>query len=110
MDRVLLLTLILIILCIFLLIEDCQLKCQELDDCLGFSVQLFKKCYLKKSIDQNETKSSNNFISGPKFCPIDGDWSDFGLWLPCSSICGNGTMRRFRTCTDPEPKYGGTVL
>ena len=48
-----------------------------------------------------------NYISGPKFCPIDGNWSEYDLWLPCSPMCGNGTSRRFRFCTNPEPSYNG---
>ena len=39
--------------------------------------------------------------------PIDGGWSDFGLWMPCSKSCGQGTKRRFRFCNDPMPTYGG---
>ena len=27
--------------------------------------------------------------------------------MPCSKSCGNGTMRRFRYCTNPLPKYNG---
>ncbi|VDH97638.1 Hypothetical predicted protein [Mytilus galloprovincialis] len=45
-------------------------------------------------------------------CPIDGDWSSFGSWSPwslCNVTCGGGTKSRSknRTCTNPEPKYGG---
>ncbi|CAG2209649.1 Coadhesin,Hemicentin-1,Thrombospondin-2 [Mytilus edulis] len=45
-------------------------------------------------------------------CPIDGEWSSFGSWSPwssCNVTCGGGTKSRSknRTCTNPEPKYGG---
>ncbi|XP_052105471.1 SCO-spondin-like, partial [Mytilus californianus] len=45
-------------------------------------------------------------------CPIDGGWSSFGSWSPwssCNLTCGGGTKSRNqnRTCTNPEPKYGG---
>ncbi|CAC5415827.1 Coadhesin,Hemicentin-1,Thrombospondin-2,Mucin-like protein [Mytilus coruscus] len=45
-------------------------------------------------------------------CPIDGGWSSFGSWSPwssCNLSCGGGTKSRNhnRTCTNPEPKYGG---
>ena len=58
-----------------------------------------------------ETKiiDSQEVISGPKNCQINGNWSDFGLWMPCTKSCGNGTKRRFRFCTNPKPKFGGEV-
>ncbi|CAG2209647.1 Coadhesin,Hemicentin-1,Thrombospondin-2,Mucin-like protein [Mytilus edulis] len=48
----------------------------------------------------------------PVPCPIDGDWSSFKSWSPwssCNVTCGGGTKSRSknRTCTNPEPKYGG---
>ena len=59
--------------------------------------------------NEMETKiiDSQEVISGPKNCQINGNWSDFGLWMPCSKSCGNGTKRRFRFCTNPKPKFGG---
>ena len=39
--------------------------------------------------------------------PIHGNWSEYGLWTPCTKSCGNGTMRHFRFCSNPKPKYGG---
>ncbi|XP_056000284.1 hemicentin-1-like isoform X2 [Ostrea edulis] len=45
-------------------------------------------------------------------CPIDGGWSEFGDWDEwgvCSVTCDGGsqTRDRRRTCTQPEPQYGG---
>jgi hypothetical protein len=42
-------------------------------------------------------------ISGPKNCPIHGNWSDYINWTPCK----NGKEKGFRFCTNPEPKYEG---
>ena len=86
-------------------IKECQSKCQEEENCVGFSLKSDRKCILKNKM---ETKiDTPEFICGPKNCQINGNWSDFGLWMPCSKSCGNGTKRRFRFCTNPKPKYGG---
>ena len=72
---------------------------------MGFSLESDQKCHLKNKM---ETKvDTPEVISGSKNCQINGNWSDFGLWMPCSKSCGNGTKRRFRFCTNPKPKYGG---
>ena len=90
-------------------IKKCQAKCQEETDCIGFSIKLASEisCYLKKNMNTNVTKTYNNYLSGPKNCPINGAWTEYGLWTPCSKFCGNGTMRKFRFCTNPEPAYEG---
>ncbi|XP_076099012.1 SCO-spondin-like isoform X4 [Mytilus galloprovincialis] len=41
-------------------------------------------------------------------CPIDGIWSNWNEWTACSMSCGRGSQSRNRTCSDPEPQYGGT--
>ncbi|CAH3195719.1 unnamed protein product [Porites evermanni] len=40
-------------------------------------------------------------------CPVDGMWSDWGAWSPCSETCGNGTRSRKRSCNNPTPDHGG---
>ncbi|KAL5248186.1 hypothetical protein ACHWQZ_G017384 [Mnemiopsis leidyi] len=40
-------------------------------------------------------------------CPVDGGWSDYGVWSECSADCGTGTKSRTRTCTNPAPANGG---
>ncbi|XP_061186916.1 coadhesin-like [Saccostrea echinata] len=45
-------------------------------------------------------------------CPIDGGWSEFGAWDEwgvCTVTCDGGSQSRDRrrTCTQPEPQYGG---
>nr|XP_040571099.1 SCO-spondin-like isoform X1 [Lepeophtheirus salmonis] len=42
-------------------------------------------------------------------CKIDGGWSIWTKWTPCSSTCGTGTKSRFRSCSNPIPKYGGKI-
>ncbi|XP_063400323.1 A disintegrin and metalloproteinase with thrombospondin motifs adt-1-like isoform X2 [Mytilus trossulus] len=45
-------------------------------------------------------------------CPVNGGWSSYGNWSPwtsCTVPCGGGSQSRdrSRTCSNPEPKYGG---
>ncbi|XP_052105125.1 uncharacterized protein LOC127738077 isoform X2 [Mytilus californianus] len=40
-------------------------------------------------------------------CPVDGGWTDYGEWSPCTKSCGTGERFRTRTCTSPAPAYGG---
>ncbi|CAG2209655.1 Hemicentin-1,Coadhesin,Thrombospondin-2,Thrombospondin-1,Mucin-like protein [Mytilus edulis] len=58
------------------------------------------------------TTETSAFLCNSMACPIDGEWSSFGSWSPwssCNVTCGGGTKSRSknRTCTNPEPKYGG---
>ena len=38
---------------------------------------------------------------------VDGNWSEWGEWEPCSATCGGGEQIRGRTCTNPPPAFGG---
>ena len=38
---------------------------------------------------------------------VDGGWSDWDDWQPCSVTCGIGTRIRQRTCNNPTPSNGG---
>ncbi|XP_015748427.1 PREDICTED: uncharacterized protein LOC107328204 [Acropora digitifera] len=38
---------------------------------------------------------------------IDGGYTDWSSWGPCSVSCDTGTQRRSRTCTNPRPFAGG---
>ena len=39
--------------------------------------------------------------------PVDGAWSDWGAWGPCSVSCAGGTQIKIRTCSQPGPLWGG---
>ncbi|XP_026757308.2 uncharacterized protein LOC113516991, partial [Galleria mellonella] len=43
-----------------------------------------------------------------KHCILDGGWSVWGSWSPCSQSCGAGKRSRIRSCTRPIPANGGT--
>ncbi|KAI2661698.1 Properdin [Labeo rohita] len=41
-------------------------------------------------------------------CPVQGGWSEWGNWQPCSVTCANGIKKRRRTCSEPIPQCGGS--
>ncbi|XP_078597011.1 uncharacterized protein LOC144873487 [Branchiostoma floridae x Branchiostoma japonicum] len=38
---------------------------------------------------------------------VNGGWSQWTDWAPCSVTCGNGTHERWRQCNSPPPKEDG---
>ncbi|XP_066289406.1 A disintegrin and metalloproteinase with thrombospondin motifs 16-like isoform X2 [Branchiostoma lanceolatum] len=38
---------------------------------------------------------------------VDGGWSPFSEWAPCSRTCGGGITYKERDCNNPRPQYGG---
>ncbi|XP_074624581.1 SCO-spondin-like isoform X5 [Acropora palmata] len=51
--------------------------------------------------------SSESRLCNQNPCPVDGRWSLWKPWGPCSLTCAGGVQRRIRTCSNPPPKYGG---
>lgn len=42
-------------------------------------------------------------------CTVHGGWTAWSSWSQCSATCGIAVKTRRRTCSNPEPKYGGRV-
>ena len=38
---------------------------------------------------------------------MDGEYTQWGAFTPCTTSCGNGIQTRSRNCTDPAPLHGG---
>lgn len=48
-----------------------------------------------------QIKSKINFFS------VDGNWSGWKPWGPCTKSCGRGSQTSSRSCTNPPPTNGG---
>ena len=38
----------------------------------------------------------------------DGNWTRWTAWSKCTRLCGGGIQSRSRTCTNPQPSFGGS--
>lgn len=54
-------------------------------------------------------KQPIEIISFEYLYTVDGSWANWGAWMICSSTCGEGVMRRDRSCSDPAPLGKGEV-
>ncbi|XP_022785365.1 A disintegrin and metalloproteinase with thrombospondin motifs adt-1-like isoform X2 [Stylophora pistillata] len=40
-------------------------------------------------------------------CPVDGGWTSWGPYRPCSKSCSVGVQYKYRKCEKPAPQHGG---
>ena len=64
----------------------------------------------------SETDSCNHWFSGLLLTcilwvcvaiPLDGNYTDWGPWSPCTETCGKGEKYRMRNCSNPTPAFYG---
>ncbi|XP_052271661.1 uncharacterized protein LOC127872369 [Dreissena polymorpha] len=78
----------------------------NIDDCVGNSCQNGATCL---DGDDSYTCQCNPQSNG-SFCEtmrIDGGWTSWSMWGPCSVTCGSGQKIRVRECSNPEPENRG---
>ncbi|KAI8512763.1 Thrombospondin type 1 repeat-containing protein [Branchiostoma belcheri] len=70
----------------------------------------YRKRTRECSINENlpcEGPSMEEASCNPEKCPVDGGWTKWSKWTPCTRTCGPGSQTRTRSCTDPAPRNGG---
>ncbi|XP_077188775.1 hemicentin-1 isoform X2 [Paroedura picta] len=58
-----------------------------------------------RSCDGNAVES---IMCNIRPCPVNGVWSSWLPWGPCSETCGKGTQTRLRLCNNPPPSFDGS--
>ncbi|XP_050472558.1 coadhesin-like isoform X3 [Bombus huntii] len=84
--------------------STCSVKC-------GSGVQTRKRlCSETQNLQGTSCKGPSKDIKGCIInnCSINGMWSTWMVWSPCTSSCGIGTQLRNRMCTNPSPSGNGT--
>jgi len=52
-------------------------------------------------------KAGANFIYGLEYPAVNGNYTEWTNWEPCSRTCDVGTTSRTRSCSNPAPAFGG---
>ncbi|XP_076248702.1 uncharacterized protein LOC143188377 [Calliopsis andreniformis] len=76
----------------------------------GNGIQTRKRsCLETQNTQDSSCKGVTKDIRGCTInnCSINGIWSSWTVWSPCSTSCGIGTQLRNRMCTNPSPSGDG---
>ncbi|XP_068096243.1 hemicentin-1 isoform X2 [Hyperolius riggenbachi] len=71
-----------------------------------------RTCNIPPSNEEGKTcegKAVDTAVCNTKACPVDGKWSAWKPWGPCSKTCGKGTQKRIRLCNNPLPSFDGSL-
>ena len=82
----------------------CWSRCSE--TCNGGARFRQRQCKNKAGQCEGEVKQVQ--FCNVKPCPVNGEWSTWLKWQPCSVTCGEGVQTRYRKCDLKVPKHGGT--
>ncbi|XP_063154493.1 hemicentin-1 [Candoia aspera] len=55
-----------------------------------------------------EGNAVESIVCNIRPCPVNGAWSSWLSWGPCSKTCGKGTQNRIRLCNNPPPSFDGS--
>ncbi|XP_065675135.1 hemicentin-1-like [Hydra vulgaris] len=51
--------------------------------------------------------SNVQYLENNTICRVNGNWTQWSSWSLCSQPCQSGVKTRYRSCSNPLPKYGG---
>ncbi|XP_071953956.1 SCO-spondin-like isoform X2 [Antedon mediterranea] len=57
--------------------------------------------------DPCEGPSTESTMCNTMECPVDGSWTAWSDWSDCSQTCDLGYRSSRRSCSDPQPQFGG---
>lgn len=78
--------------------------------CGGGAQERVRLCNNPKPANEGKVCNGTLFETrscGSAPCPINGGFSVWSSFTPCSKSCGGGIKSKTRTCTNPAPAHGG---
>lgn len=73
--------------------------------CFGPHTEI-SKCYVPGGKTDVLFLNFQHLVTSVKIL-VDGGWSEWKKWTPCSALCDRGVRYRMRSCSRPEPEEFG---